>query len=364
MKSFSIQIPKGGRQIGGGAPCFVIAEMSANHNGDFDKAVEIVKAAAESGADAIKIQTYTPDTMTINSDKDLFMVGDKIGSEDNPDSWKGLTLHNLYQKAQTPYDWHAPLKKIAEDLGLVFFSTPYEETSVDFLETLDIPLYKVASYETTHIPFLKRLGKTGKPVIMSVGFSTLPEIELAVQTLIDNGTNDLVLLHCTTAYSRNPVAADANLNSMLDLEDRFKFPVGFSDNNIGTDIPIQAVMMGAVVIEKHIVASEEDEVIDGDFSLGPNQFKKMVDGIRSAESARGKVEYGPKTETEKNNSRYQRSIFVVKDVQAGDTVSAENVRVIRPNFGLEPKYYEEVLNKKFSRSIERATPLTRDMVVW
>ncbi|MBI2989716.1 MAG: pseudaminic acid synthase [Candidatus Magasanikbacteria bacterium] len=357
-----MQTPKGAREIGPGYPCFVIAELSANHNGNFDKAVEIIRAAAASGADAVKIQTYTPDTMTIDSDKRYFMVGDMIGGEDNPDTWKGMSLYALYQKAQTPYAWHADLKKITEELGMVFFSTPYEETAVDFLEGLGVPLYKVASYETTHIPFLKRVAKTGKPVIMSVGFSTLQEIELAVETLRSYGTKDIVLLHCTTAYSKSPKPEDANLKTMLDLRERFGTVVGFSDNNTGTEIPLQAVMMGASVLEKHMVASTDDKVIDGDFSLGPDHFKALVHAIRKAESALGEVKYGVKCKAEQDNAKYQRSIFAVREIKKGDTFNEENMRVIRPRFGLEPKYYEEIIGKMATQDIERGTPLMWDMI--
>jgi len=362
MPCIRIRTTRGERAIGDNAPCFVIAELSANHNGNFDRAVALVKSAAGAGADAVKIQTYTPDTMTIDSDKPWFRVGEMIGSADNPDLWKGQTLYQLYQKAQTPYAWHGLLKKVAEDLGLVFFSTPYEESAVDFLETLDVLLYKIASYEVTHIPFLKRVAMTGKPVIMSVGFSTLPEIELAVQTLREYGAKDLVLLHCTTSYSRAPKATDANLDTMRDLAERFGLGVGFSDNSAGIEIPIQAVMMGATVIEKHLTLGDSEKVIDGDFSLTPIDFRAMVDGIRHAESARGTILYGPKNESEKGNARYQRSIFVVKDMHAGDPFTTENIRVIRPRFGLEPKHYEEILGKQAAGAIERGTPLTRDLV--
>lgn len=350
------------RRIGFNEPCFIIAEVSANHNGSYEKAVEIVKAAAVAGADAVKIQTYTPDTMTIDSDKRWFRVGDVIGSADNPETWKGMSLYQLYQKAYTPYEWHGPLKSLAEGLGLIFFSTPYEETAVDFLETLDIPLYKVASYETTHIPFLRRLGQTGKPVIMSVGFSSPEEIKLAVDTLRNNGTRDLILLHCTTAYSKTPKDEDANLHTMLDLKAKFGTEVGFSDNNAGIDTAVQAVMMGACVVEKHIVAKADDAVIDGDFSLGPEEFKAMVDGIRKVEKRRGNVMYGPKSESERGNARYQRSIFVVKDIKAGEMFTEDNIRVIRPNIGLQPKEYDIVLGKRAACDIERATPLTNDLI--
>ncbi|MDO8499644.1 MAG: pseudaminic acid synthase [bacterium] len=362
MNSFTIATPKGNRSIGPGSPCFIIAEMSANHNQDYDKAVALVKAAAEAGADAIKIQTYTPDMMTIDSDKRYFMVGDMIGSKDNPDTWKGMSLYDLYKKAFTPLEWHADLKAIAEDLGLVFFSTPYDEAGVDFLEQFNLPLYKVASYEVTHIPFLKRLAKTKKPIIMSVGFSDLSDIELAVKALRDNGTTDLILLHCTTAYSKQSRSEDANLNTMLDLGARFGCLTGFSDNNAGTTVPVQAAMMGATVIEKHIILEGDETAIDGNFSLGPRDLKAMVVAIRESERVLGQVKYGFKNESEKNNAKYQRSIFVVKDIKAGEKFTAENIRVIRPNLGLQPKYYEETLGKICSRDIERGEPLTEDII--
>ena len=358
MNSFVIKTLKGKRKIGPGEPCFIIAEVSANHNQSYDKAVEIVKAAAYAGVDAVKIQTYTPDMMTIDSDKRYFMIGDMIGSADNPDTWKRMSLYKLYQKAFTPLEWHKDLKKLTEDLGMVFFSTPYEETGVDFLKTIGVPIYKIASYETTHIPFLKHVAQTGKPVIMSVGFSTLEEIELAVKTLRENGTKDIILLHCTTAYSKIPKPEDANLNTMFDLQKRFGVITGFSDNNAGIEIPLQAVMMGASVVEKHFIASLHDKALDGDFSVGPEEMKKFVHAVRQVEKVRGGVKYGFKNESEKNNAKYQRSIFITQNIKAGEKLTKDNMRIIRPNLGLQPKYYEEVLGRVVKVDIERGEPLT------
>jgi len=362
MKSVVIQTPKGERVIGDGAPCFVIAEVSANHNQDFDTAVAIIKAAGTAGADAVKIQSYTPDTMTIDSDKEWFQVGGKIGSEDNPESWKGMSLYKLYEKAYTPYEWFDDLKNITEELGMVFFSTPYEETAVDFLEEKNVPLYKVASYETTHIPLLKRIAATGKPVIVSTGFSTAEEIALAVKTLREGGTSDIILLHCTTEYAGEPRPEHVNLKTMLDLRNRFDTIVGFSDNSAGIAIPVQAVTMGAAVVEKHIVIENDDKAIDdkaidGAFSLGQKGFQEMVSRIRSAEQVVGEVSYGPKSETEAKNAKYQRSIFAVKDIAKGEAFTRENTRVIRPNFGLQPKEYDRVLGMSAAESIEAGTPL-------
>ena len=362
IEPIKIKTPKVERMIGSGHPCFIIAEMSANHNQDYDKAVDIIKMAAASGADAIKLQTYTPDTITMDSDNKYFVIGDQIGSEDNPESWKGNTIYNLYQKAYTPWEWHADLKKVAEDLGLVFFSTPYDFTAVDFLKELDVPLYKIASYEVTHIPLIKRVAQTGKPVIMSVGFASIEDIELALDTLRKNGTNDILLLHCTTAYSGEPKPENTNLRTMLDMKERFGVQIGFSDNNAGIEIPLQAAMLGASVIEKHVVADKNDDTYDSDFSVGPDEFKNFVDAVRQAEVSLGEVKYGIKCEAEKNNSKYQQSIFVVKNMKSGEEFTEDNIRVIRPFLGLHSKHYEEVLGQTASKDIEQGTPLNWNLL--
>lgn len=358
MNSFTIRTPKGERKIGSGCPVFIIAEMSANHNQDYEKAVQIIQAAAKAGADAIKLQTYTADTMTINCDRPCFIVG----GEDNPDAWKGQTLYSLYRHAYTPWEWHSRLKNVAEDLGLVFFSTPFDPTAVDFLETLGVPLYKVASYEVTDIPLLKKIAKTKKPVIMSIGYATLDEVNLAISTLRENGTKDIVILHCVTGYSGNPLPEDTNMRTMIDIRKRFDVLSGFSDNNAGIDIPLQAGILGACVIEKHIVAAHDDGALDGDFSINPQEFALFVRAVRRAEKVMGVVNYGPQNALERSNRKYRRSLFVVADVKSGEIFTEQNVRAIRPEGGLEPKYYEEIIGKTAKQNIERGIPLAWDLI--
>ncbi len=359
MKSFTIKTPKGLRKIGAGHPCFVIAEMSANHGQNYEKAVEIVKAAAEAGADAIKLQTYTPDTMSIDSDKPWFFVGGK----ENPEAWKGKNFYNLYKTAFTPWEWHAKLKKLAESLGMVFFSTPYDATAVDFLDKLNVPLIKVASYEATDIPLLTKIAKTGRPVIMSVGFATLPEIKLSIETLRKGGVKNLAVLHCVTSYTDKPSVEFSNLKTIDALRNKFGVVAGFSDNNFGIDVPVLAAAMGASVVEKHIVVGDDEKALDKRFSLGGDDFKKMVDAIRKNEMIMGKVSYGTQTEAEKYNRGFRRSLFVTENMKKGEKFTAKNVRSIRPADGLEPKYYEDILGKKATKDIERGTPLAWGLIV-
>ncbi|MBI2145803.1 pseudaminic acid synthase [Candidatus Woesearchaeota archaeon] len=358
MPEFTIRTPSGERIIGSGHPAFIIAEMSSNHGQNFDTAVEIIKAAAKAGADAIKLQTYTPDTMTINCNTEHFIVGGK----ETPEGWKGQTLYELYQKAYTPWEWHVPLQKIAEELGLVFFSTPFDETAVDFLESLNVPIYKIASYEVTHLPLLKKVAHTGKPVIMSVGFATLDEIGLAVRILRENGTKDIALLHCVTAYSNEPNPENINLITMPDIQSRFNVVVGFSDNNHGIEIPLQAVLMGGSIIEKHMVLDTSKKTLDADFSINPYEFKNLVAAVRKSEKIQGVVKYGTQSSTEEHNKQYRRSIFAVCDIAKGEYFTEDNVKVIRPAAGLEPKYYEIILSKKSNQAISQGTPLGWDLL--
>lgn len=344
--------------IGSGSPCFIVAEVSGNHRQKYEEAVAIIKAAADAGADAVKLQTYTPDTITIDSDKKWFF----LGGEDTPELWKKTNLYGLYGTAYTPWEWQPKLKKIAEDLGLILFSTPFDETAVDFLEDMGVACHKVASYEATHIPLLKKIASTGKPVIMSVGFASLPEVEEAVATLRDNGTKELAVLHCVTAYSGHPDPAAMNLRTIADIAERFGVVAGFSDNNAGIEVPIAAAAMGASIIEKHVTVRRADGGPDARFSLEPEELKEMVQTIRRMEKARGKIHYGPVNETEERFRNMRRSIFVVKDIKKGEKFIPENIRVIRPAYGLPPKFYESTLGKKASTDIERGTPLANELV--
>lgn len=358
VNSFAIKTPRGMRTIGQGHRPFIVAEMSANHGQNYEKAVAIIKAAAAAGADAIKLQTYTAETMTIDSNKEWF----RTGGGGNPELWSGETLYSIYQKAYTPWEWHKPLQKIAEDLGLVFFSTPFDTTAVDFLEQLNVPMYKIASYEVTDIPLLKYVAQTKKPVILSTGFATEEEISEAVKTLRENGTKDLVLLHCVTAYSKEPKKEEINLNTMNALGERFRVIYGFSDNNAGVEIPLQAAIMGAAVIEKHIVADENDETFDADFSVNPQELKLLVDTVRSAGTIAGKIKYGTQGPAEEHNKKYRKSIFVVEDMMKGDLFTEKNVKIIRPALGIKPRHYETILGKRATQNIEKGTPLCWEFV--
>ena len=358
MESLRIRTPKGERIIGPGQPAFIVAEMSSNHNQDLERAKRIIDAAAQAGADAIKVQTYTPDTITMDSDKKWFWVG----GEENPDSWKQKTFYQLYQKSYLPWDWHAELQTYSEKQGLMFFSTPFDDTAVDFLETLNVPCYKIASYEATHIPLLRKVAKTGKPVIMSVGFATLDEVELSVQTLRDNGVKQLALLHCTTSYSDQPRPEHTNLRTIQDIATRFDVVAGFSDNMGGVDVPVLAAAMGAAIIEKHFVVTHENSALDDRFSLDQRSLKAMVDAIRENEKVMGRVQYGCQTEAEKHNRKFRRSVFAVQDIKKGEKFTSENIRCIRPGDGLETKYYEQVLGVTASQDIERGTPIQWELV--
>ncbi len=355
--SFILKTPKGDREVGGDAPCFVIAEVSANHNQKLDKAIEVIHAAAAAGADAVKFQTYTPDTLTIDCDKTGFVMQ----GDENP--WKGWKLYDLYKKAYTPWDWLPQLKEEAEKAGVFFFSTVYDLTSVDFMEKIDVGMYKIASYEVPHIPLLKKVAKTGKPVLMSVGFANEEEIDLAIKTLRENGTKDLAVMHCSTTYSEIPEYETLNLKTIKDLENKYNIVPGFSENIGGVDTAAQAVLAGAKFIEKHVVPENMGETPDSDFSVTPTQLKEMIEKIREVEKRLGKVHYGPANQKEEYNAKHLRqSIFVVKDIKAGEKFTKENLRIIRPGTGMAPKFLEEILGKNAKDDIEKGTPLNNDLI--
>lgn len=348
----------GNRWVGSGQPCFIVAEMSANHCQNFDKAVAIIKTAKKAGADAIKLQTYTPDTLTIQSEKKWFRVEGK----DNPKAWHKQTFYDLYKKAYMPWEWQPKLQQLAHQLGLVFISTPFDATAVDFLETLKVPAYKIASYECIDTPLLKRIASTKKPVIMSVGFATLPEIELSVKTLRTHGTKDLALLYCLTSYQKQGQPHRTNLQTMLNLGQRFNCVVGFSDNMGGIDIPALAAATSASIIEKHLIDRHTPQALDDSFSLDTHEFKLMVDKIRWQEQVLGKVKYGPQTPEETANLQFRRSLFVVKDIGKGDKLTPQNLRSIRPGYGLAPKYYDQILGQTAAVNIPRGTPLSWKLI--
>lgn len=342
----------GERWIGEDEPCYIVAEVSANHNQSFDRAVEIIRAAKQAGADAIKLQTYTADTLTIDSDREWFQLpGDSL--------WAGKTLYQLYGEAYTPWEWHPKLLATARELGLECFSTPFDHSAVDFLESLKVCAYKIASFELVDISLLKRVAKTGKPVIASTGMASLAEIEEAVRTLRDNGTEQIALLKCTSAYPASP--DEMNLRTIPHLAQSFGAVVGLSDHTLGSGVAVAAVALGARIIEKHFTLRRADGGPDSAFSLEPDEFARMVRDIRQVESALGKVSY-TRTPDDTKNVIFRRSLFVVEDVKQGESFTPQNVRSIRPGYGLHTRYLDDVLGRRASRDIQRGTPLSWDLV--
>ncbi|SEE47274.1 N-acetylneuraminate synthase [Tenacibaculum sp. MAR_2010_89] len=327
--------------------CFIIAELSANHNGSKEIAIETIRAAKRTGADAIKFQTYTADTITLNSKKDDFKL--KQGT-----IWDGMFLHDLYKQAYTPWEWFEDLYKVAREEGLIVFSSPFDKTAVDLLESLDNPIYKIASFEITDIPLIEYCAKTMKPIIISTGIATDEDIELAVKTCRDVGNNDITLLKCTSSYPA-PIE-EANLVMIKNLKKRFNVKSGLSDHTMGIVTPVVAVTLGATVIEKHFILNKEIGGPDASFSLDETEFTQMVSAVRAAEKASGKISY-QLTEKMKNGREFSRSLYICKDVKKGEFISEENVRSIRPGFGLHPKYYNDILGKKLLFDLEKGTPL-------
>jgi len=335
-----------GRPIGPGHPPYVVAEMSANHGQDFDEAVRIVEAAARAGADAVKLQTYTPDTLTIDCDHPAFRIEGTL--------WAGRTLYDLYGQAFTPWKWQPKLKQIAGDLGLHLFCTPFDSTAVDFLEAVGVPAYKIASFELVDLPLLRRVAQTGKPIVLSTGMASLGEIDEAVRTIREAGGRELALLKCTSAY---PAAADQmNLRTIPHLAECFQVPVGVSDHTLDPAVPVAAVALGASIIEKHLTLSRAQPGPDSAFSLEPDEFRRMAEAVRAADRALGVVRYGA-TEHESPALRFRRSLFVVEEVKAGEPFASENVRSIRPADGLHTRYLDEVLGRPARCDIARGTPL-------
>ena len=326
--------------------CYIIAEISANHNGSLERAEAIVRAAADAGADAIKLQTYTADTMTIPCDNEYFRIKGTL--------WDGKTLHDLYQEAHTPWEWQPRLKALANDLGMDCFSTPFDATAVDFLEKMDVPCHKVASFEVVDIPLLKKIAATGKPVIMSTGMASLAEIDEAVRTLREHGTEELALLKCTSAYPAPP--EEANLRTLPHLARAFNCVAGLSDHTVGGAVAVGAVALGARIIEKHFTLARADGGPDSAFSMEPDEFKQMVQDIRTVEKALGTVCYDL-TPKQKESKVFRRSLFVVKDMKAGDVFTEENVRSIRPGYGLPCRLLDSIVGTTANVDIERGTPL-------
>jgi pseudaminic acid synthase len=339
--------------IGSSNKPFVIAEMSGNHNQSLEKALSIIDAAADAGAHAIKLQTYTPDTLTIDVSHGEFCITDAKSL------WYGRNLYDLYAEASTPWDWHKPLFERAKQKGIFCFSTPFDDTAVDYLEALDVPVYKIASFENNHLPLLKKVAKTGKPVIMSTGISKLGDIETAVRTLRENGCKELVLLKCTSTYPATP--ANTNVVTIPHMSSLFNCHVGLSDHTLGIGTSVAAVALGARVIEKHFTIDRSEGGVDSAFSMEPHEFKTLVEETERAFLSLGVIKYGI-LDDEVKNKTFKRSIYVVQDMSEGDLFTNENIRIIRPGLGLEPKHYELFLGKKVNREIKRGTPLTFDLI--
>lgn len=346
------EIRIGDKVISEDSPTFIVAEMSGNHNMDFDRAVEILKAAREAGADAVKIQTYTADTITLDCDDPCFQITQGT-------LWDGITLHKLYQTAYTPWEWQPRLKRMAEDMGLILFSSPFDFSSVDFLEEMEVPAYKIASFEITDIPLIRKVARLGKPVILATGIARLADIELAVQTCREEGNNQVILLKCCSAYP-TPYE-DVNLRTIPHMAETFHCLTGLSDHTMGTSVAAGAVALGARMVEKHMTLRRSDGGPDAAFSMEPQEFREMVDNIRILEKALGKVSYDL-SDKQIREREHSRSLFVARDMKAGEVFTPENLRSVRPADGLHTRYYERLLGRKITRDAKLGTPMSWDLV--
>ena len=346
------EIRIGNKVISENSPTFIVAEMSANHNMDFDRAVEILKAAKEAGADAVKIQTYTADTITLDCDDPCFQITQGT-------LWDGTTLHKLYQTAYTPWEWQPKLKQIAEEMGLILFSSPFDFSSVDFLEEMQVPAYKIASFEITDIPLIRKVARLGKPVILATGIARLADIELALRTCREEGNEQVILLKCCSAYP-TPYE-DVNLRTIPNMRETFDCVCGLSDHTMGTAVASAAVALGAKMVEKHLTLKRSDGGADAAFSMEPREFQEMVDNIRIIEKALGKVTY-ELSDKQKREREHSRSLFVAQDMKAGEVFTPENLRSVRPADGLHTMYYEQLLGKRITRDARLGTPMSWDLV--
>ena len=331
---------------------FIIAELSANHGGDIEIAKETVRAAKRTGADAIKLQTYTADTITLEVKNDYFKI-------DQGTHWDGQYLHDLYKEASLPWEWHKELFKVAKEEGLICFSSPFDKTAVDFLEELGNPIYKVASFEITDIPLIEYIAKKGKPIIISTGIANIEDIELAIETCKNAGNNQITILKCTSAYPA--LAEDANLLTIEDIKKRFNVSSGLSDHTLGIEAPMVAVALGAQVIEKHFILDKKIGGPDAHCSLDEGEFKQMVDAVRKTEKLLGKPDY-EMTEKKMKSREFSRSLFITVDVSKGTTITEENIRSVRPGYGLHPKYLNQIIGNKFNRDLQRGTPMSMDFI--
>lgn len=340
------------REIGQQYPPFVIAEMSGNHNQSLHRALEIVEAAAKAGAHALKLQTYTADTMTLDITEGDFYIDDKNSQ------WHGKSLYQLYDEAHTPWDWHAPIFAKAKELGLIVFSSPFDETAVDFLESLDVPAYKIASFENTDIALIRKVAATGKPMIISTGMATVAELDEAVRVARSAGCNDLILLKCTSTYPASP--ENTHINTIPHMRDLFQCEVGLSDHTMGVGAAVASVALGATVIEKHFTLCREDGGVDSAFSMEPNEMAQLVIESERAWQALGGIRYGT-TRSEEASRKYRRSLYVVKDIKSGESISRENVRAIRPGYGLPIKFLDTLIGRRVCRDIKKGEALSWDM---
>ena len=337
------------RLVGCNHPPFVIAEMSGNHNQSLERALKIVEEAAKTGVHALKIQTYTPDTMTLDLDEREFHISD-------PNSlWSGSSLYKLYGEAYTPWEWHKPIFDRARELGIIAFSTPFDDTAVDFLESLNVPCYKIASFENTDLPLIKRVASTGKPLIISTGMATLAELDETVTAARDAGCSELILLKCTSTYPATP--QNTNILTIPHMREMFNCEIGLSDHTMGIGVSVASVALGATVIEKHFTLNRVDGGVDSTFSMEPAEMSQLVVETERAWQANGGVSYGP-TEAEKKSLVFRRSLYIVKDMKAGDIITAENLRAIRPGLGLAPKYIKDLLGRKVVTDISKGTPVS------
>lgn len=343
----------GKQPVGPGHKPFVIAEMSGNHNQSLERALAITEAAAKTGAHALKLQTYTADTITLDLAEGEFFISDKNSL------WQGSSLHKLYQQAYTPWEWHAPIMKRAAELGMQCFSTPFDETAVDFLESIGTPFYKIASFENVHLPLIRKVARTGKPVIISTGMASISDLEDAVKAMRGEGNDQLVLLKCTSTYPATP--ENTNITTIPHMRELFGVQVGISDHTMGTGVSVAAVALGATVIEKHFTLSRAEGGVDSAFSMEPAEMAALVTESERAWQAIGKVSYGC-TEAEKKSLQFRRSLYVAKDMAAGEAFTAENLRAVRPGLGLPPKFFETFLGRKVAKAVKKGTPVSWDLL--
>ncbi|PKU53612.1 MULTISPECIES: pseudaminic acid synthase [Lysinibacillus] len=344
----------GNREIGRHTKPFIIAEMSGNHNQSLERALHLVELAAEAGVDALKLQTYTPDTITLDVHTGEFFI------QEDGNLWRGNSLYNLYKEAYTPWEWHKEIFAKAQELGLLAFSSPFDETAVDFLETLNVPAYKIASFENVDIPLIKKVARTGKPMIISTGMATAAELDEAVRAAREEGNNQIILLKCTSTYPATP--ANSNLVTIPHLKEMFSTEVGLSDHTMGVGVSVTAVALGATVIEKHFTTSRAEGGVDSAFSMEPHELKMLVEETERAWQSLGNVSYGP-TNAEKESAKFRRSLYIGSDLKAGDILTEQNVRNVRPGLGLPTKYYDLVIGKSIKHDVKKGTPLSWDLLL-